>query len=174
MTVIINFGRRSPKSWAKRFASKLKGLISFQENIWIMINTQMRATKKKINTTEYLKCKIIRDKESEDLHWDIDWLKVIIQGTPSAEEEEYKDSLNMYNKFGKVLKRDFPKDDRLGKIFSSKKLGVDKIKEAYEQGYGDSSENNIANKLLEMGILTHIEWVEDFNSRIEMENAATN
>ena len=68
---------------------------------------------------------------------------------------------DMENKF----KKDFPVDDNLAKMFKSKLLSVSKIKDAYTKGYGAMEKNNIANKLLEMGILTHIEWNKDFETR---------
>ena len=46
----------------------------------------------------------------------------------------------------------------LSKVFKTKILNADKMKQAYEKGYGASKNKNISKILLEMGIITHIEW----------------
>jgi len=51
------------------------------------------------------------------------------------------------------------------KHFKTRVLSQMKIDDAYKKGYGAMEDNNIANKLLEMGILTHIEWIKDFDTR---------
>ena len=50
-------------------------------------------------------------------------------------------------------------------LYDHPKAHQSKINEAYEHGYGAVENNNIANKLLEMGILTHIEFNKDFDTR---------
>ena len=73
----------------------------------------------------------------------------------------------MYDALGSKFKDEFPEDERLSKMFNSKLLSPTQIKDAYSKGYGAMQDNNIANKLLEMGILTHIEWKKDFNDNIK-------
>lgn len=165
ITLLINVGRRVPKSWFRRTASKVTGLITFQSHIWTMINQAMSMAKRKANADGRLKFVMTKDKESEDLNYQIEWLKIVIQGTEEQEEEEYNESMMMYKQLGKVLKKDMPVDERFSKAFKSKVLTPQKIQEAYSQGYGAAEESNIANKLLEMGILTHIEWQKDFENR---------
>ena len=166
MTVIVNIGRRIPKNWFKRTAGKLGGLISFQQNIWMMIDQSLNQAKKKANSSGlgilFIKEK---DRESEDIRFDIEWIKIRIQGTKTQEEDEYKDSLKMYSSLGQVMKKELPKDESLSKHFKTKVLTSEKVQEAYKRGYGAMEDNNMANKLLEMGILTHVEWVDDFNER---------
>src|SRR6056297_3662312 len=101
MTVVIHFGRRVPKTWAKRFVSQLKGLVTFQENIWLIITQEMKLVSKKANSRQDIKINIVKQKEKEDLNFDIEWFIVRIQSTPSMEEEEYREALNLYSKFGK-------------------------------------------------------------------------
>ncbi len=168
MTVMVHIGRRVPRSWYRRGAAKIKGLITFQENIWQMIVQSLNTAKKKAIADGRMKFVIVKDIENEDMNYQLEWRKVTIQGTPAMEEEEYKDSLKLYDKLGKSFKKDFEVDTRLAKHFKSKFLNSTKVDEAYKKGYGAMEKNNISNKLLEMGILTHVEWINDFDSREEV------
>jgi len=166
MTLKIMIGRRVPKSWFRRTAKKLGGLISFQENIWLMINQSLTLAKKKANADGRLTFVMTKDRENEDLNYYIEWLKIIIQGTEEQEKEEYEETLQLYGPLGKVLKKkEMPKDSRFSKHFKTKILTTTQVQEAYKKGYGAIQDNNMANKLLEMGILTHVEWIKDFDSR---------
>tara|TARA_Y100000310_G_scaffold299655_1_gene334680 strand:- start:267 stop:794 length:528 start_codon:yes stop_codon:yes gene_type:complete len=165
MTVLVNVGRRVPRSWFKRTGSKVKGLLTFQENIWIIIKQSLNMAKKKANASGEIVFNMLYEKEIEDMNYEIEWMKIVIQGTPDQEQEEYEESLQMYSPLGKILKKEFPKDDRMAKHFKTKVLTSNAVSEAYKKGYGATQDNNMANKLLEMGILTSIEWVDDFASR---------
>ena len=165
MTVIIHIGRRIPKKWFKRLANKAKGFMSFQENIWIMIKQSLQTAKKKSGQVENLNVVMTTKFESEDLNYQIEWMEVHVQGTPEQEKEEYDKAQNLYKKLGAQFKKDIPINDDMKKHFKTSVLSSMKIDEAYREGYGAMEDNNIANKLLEMGILTHIEWVKDFDSR---------
>lgn len=173
MTVVIHIGRRMPVNWFKRTATVAQGLLSFQQNIWMMISSSMQLAKRKATQSGTgVQIVITRDIEREDLHYQIEWMKVLISGTQAQEEEEYKEAMEMYSKFRNVFtKKEFPKDVELSKHFKSKILGQVKIDEAYKEGYGSVSEDSIANKLLEMGILTHIELVHDYDTRLDMPTA---
>jgi len=166
MTVLIHIGRRVPRNWFKRQANRAAGLMSFQENIWLIIKQSLSLAKRKANQDGRLSFVMTSDIEVEDLHYQIEWVKIIIQGTEKQEEEEYNDSLKLYNPLSKVFKKEMPKDERMKKHIKTKILSSTKVDEAYKKGYGAiGDENNIANKMLEMGIITHIEWVKDFDSR---------
>lgn len=165
MTVIFQVGRRLPRSWYKRQANRIKGLISFQENIWLIIKQSLQLAKRKANADGRLKFVITYHKEIEDLHYELDWIKVLIQGTEEQEKEEYEDCLKIYDKLSKQFKKEFPVNEHLKKHFKTKMLSPMQIEDAYKKGYGAMEKNNISNKLLEMGILTHIEWIKDFDSR---------
>lgn len=168
MTVLINIGRRVPKSWFRRTAKKIGGLISFQENIWIIIGQSMQLAKKKANASGKLKFVMTKDRESEDLHYFLEWIKIVIQGTEKQEKEEYDETMQLYGPLNKVLgKKEIPKDDRFSKHFKTKILSSAQVQDAYKKGYGAIQDNNLANKLLEMGILTHVEWIKDFDNRDE-------
>jgi hypothetical protein len=168
MTLYINIGRRVPKNWFKRQASNLKGMLSFQENMWLMIKQSMSVAKKKANASGKIKFLMTSEKENEDMNYQLEWLKIIIQGSKEAEEEEYNNTMKFYDKFNKVFKKDLPLDDRLKKHFvRSKILTPLQIEEAYQKGYGSIGSDNLANKLLEMGILTHVDWILDFDTREE-------
>ncbi len=165
MSVIVHIGRRVPKSWFRRVANKIGGLISFQENLWLMIKHSMAMAKRKANAAGTIKFVMTQDKEDEDMNYYLEWIKIIIQGDEKQEEEEYNEAMQMYQSIGGLLKREFPKDERLTRHFKTKILSGVKIEEAYKEGYGATKDNNLANKLLEMGILTHIEWSKDFDTR---------
>jgi hypothetical protein len=170
MTVIVSIGRRVAVNWFKRTASTVGGLVSFQTNIWMLIENSMQLAKRKATQSNTgIQFIIKRETEREDLHYSLQWLKVIIRGTKEQEEEEYREALGMYSKFKNIFgKKDFPKDDNLAKHFKSKLLNGIKVEEAYAKGYGDISENSIAAKLLEMGILTHVELIPDRDLRVEI------
>lgn len=165
MTVMINIGRRVPKRWFRRQADRVKGLVSFQENIWVIIKQSLNLAKKKANTSGTINFILRIDHENEDLNYNIEWIKIIIQGDEKQEEEEYKEALQMYQPLAKIFKKEMPTDEVMKKHFKTKMLSDIKVDEAYEKGYGAISDKNISNKLLEMGIMTHIEWIKDFDSR---------
>jgi len=165
MTVLVTVGRRVPRSWFRRQATKVKGLLSFQENMWIMISQSLNMAKKKANASGKIKFVLTKEREEEDMNYFIEWIKIIIQGTKEQEEEEYNEAMQMYQPLNKVFKKDFPRDDNLAKHFKTKVLSGTKVDEAYNKGYGAIKDGNMANKLLEMGILTHIEWIKDFDTR---------
>lgn len=168
MTVIVHIGRRVPNSWFKRTAQRVKGLMTFQENIWQIIKQSLSTAKRKAEVDGRLKFIMTYDDEKEDMYYKIQWIKIVIQGNEEMEKEEYEESLKLYDSLGKMFKKDYPEDNKLSKHFNSKLLSKDKIKQAYEKGYGSVKNNNISNKLLEMGILTHVEWIKDFNTRDEI------
>jgi len=168
MTVVVHIGRRVPRSWFKRQANRVKGLMTFQENIWQMIKQSMTLGKKKCNASGKGTWVQTKDTEIEDLNYEIEWLKIMIRGDEKFEKEEFEDAKQLYKPFGKMFKKEMPVDDRMKKHFKSKILSSSKIEEAYKEGYGAVSDKNIANKLLEMGILTHVEWIKDFDSREEV------
>ena len=90
MTIIVQIGRRVPKNWFKRQVVKAKGLMTFQENIWQIIKQSMTKAKKQANSSNTgIKFTIQYNDESEDMHYNLEWLKVMIQGTREQEEEEY-------------------------------------------------------------------------------------
>lgn len=165
MTLIIKFGRRMPRNWYKRTAQKVGGLIGFQENLWIMIRTAVGTAKRQANESGKIKFITTRKIENEDLHYQLEWLEIIIQGGKEAEQDELKDMQNFYAPFGKSFKKEMPTDNNLSKHFKTKMLGLESLEEAYKKGMGSVDNNNIANKMLEMGILLHYELIEDYDTR---------
>jgi len=154
-----------PRRWFKRQASKAMGLITFQQNIWSMINQSLSLAKRKANASGKIDFVMSKEREIEDLNYELEWLVIIIRGTKEQEQEEYDEAMRMYESVGKIFKKQMPKDKSMMKHFKTKMLSTIKVEEAYKKGYGSIGDNNIANKLLEMGILTHIEWIEDFKTR---------
>jgi len=165
MTIIVNIGRRIPRKWFERQASKIKGLISFQENIWQIIKQSMNQAKKKANASGKCTYTISYDEEPEDLNYKLQWMKIVIQSSKEIEEDEFFQAQRLYEPLNQVFKKDLEPSEDMKKHFMSKVLSQDKVQEAYEKGYGSIGEDNISNKLLEIGILTHIEKLDDFDSR---------
>ena len=172
MTVNIWIGRRIPRNWAKRQLHRLGGLISFQENLWMMLKQSFSTAKRKATEANTLSFVMEKDFEHEDLMYDLEWIKIKIQGTKEQEQEEYDEAMKMYEPYGRVFKElnfNSIKEEEKSKMkvhFKSKILNSTKVEDAYKQGYGAISENNIAAKLLECGILTSIEKVNDVDGRI--------
>lgn len=167
MTVKIHIGRRLPRNWLKRSLRKGTGLISFQTNLWSMIRQSLRMAQRKANNSKKIKFIMIFDKEIEDLHYHLEWIKITIQGSNKTEKEEYEEALQIYKPLGKLFKKDIPVDKNMKKQFKTKILSNEKLQEVYKVGYTDMSDDNLANKMLEMGILTHIELIDDYDSRNE-------
>ena len=123
MTLIVRMGCRQPKNWFKRTANKVSGLVSFRTNLWEMINQSMRMGKKKCNASEKGTWVTTKKIESEDLHYNIEWLVHTIQGSKEFEAEEFADSQDLYKQFGKLFsKKEFPTDKNLSKHFKTKVL----------------------------------------------------
>jgi len=165
MTLYVNIGRRVPRNWFKRTAVRAKGLMSFQENIWMMIKSSFNLMKKKAKNHESITIVIKNEEENEDINFKIEWIKVITQGTPAEEQEELEEANKFYEPFGLMFKDKLPVDDELKKHFKTKVLTSARVDEAYKKGYGAVSSSNISNKLLEMGILMDIQLVEDYDTR---------
>jgi len=166
MTLIVNVGRRVPRSWFRRGANKIQGVLTFQEHLWSMLNQAFNLMKKKANNSNTgVKVIIVKDREIENLNYEIEWLRITVQGTKEQELEEYNESQNLYKRFSSVFKKEIPTDDKLKEVFKTKFLSNEKVMEAYKNNFGSVSDNNISNKLLEMGILTHIELIDDYASR---------
>ena len=164
-TLLIKIGRRCPKSWAKRQVQKISGLLSFQENLWIIISSSISLAKRKANADGRVKFVVTKKTESEDLHYQIEWIEIVIQGSEEAEADEFKDMQNFYLPLSKVMKKDMPKDESFARHFKTKVLSLESMEKAYREGYGAIDNQTLANKVLEMGILTHMEWIKDFETR---------
>jgi len=174
MTVDVSIGRRVPRQWFRRRLNQVKGMISFQEHIWNMISMAMKNAKKKANKLKknnsgrINKFVIMREDENEDLYNKIEWMHIKVQGEEKAEEEEYNEFLNLDSQLKDVLKKkEIPKDTNFSKMFNSKIVPQKKIEEAYKKGHENMQNNSVKNKLLEMGILIHSEWIKDFDTREE-------
>lgn len=168
MTVIFRVGRRVQISWAKRTLDKATGLLSFQENIWQMIRMGLTQAKKRVISQSIMAVAITNEEETEDMFYKIEWIVVKIQGTESQEIEEEEEFKGFHKAFKNVFKNEMPKDETGGslkKMFKSKIVSMQAVEEAYKKGYEDLSENNMANKLLEMGIMTNLERIEDYKER---------
>jgi|WetSurMetagenome_2_1015567.scaffolds.fasta_scaffold488444_2 hypothetical protein len=166
MVLVIHIGKRTPRSWFRKGVSSVQNILSFQTHLWSMIEQAFYLMKKKANSSNTgVKVVIIKEREIENLNYEIEWMKITIQGNKEQELEEYNQAQNLYKQFSSVFKKEMPTDERLKVVFKSKFLNSEKIMDAYKNNYGSVADNNIANKLLEMGILTHIELIADYDSR---------
>ena len=81
----------------------------------------------------------------------------------------------MYKSLGNIIKKELNLEENITKSgkemkrqFKTKMLNLSQVDQVYQKGFGALQEDdkaNISNKLLEMGILTHIEQKDDFDSR---------
>jgi len=165
MTVIINIGRRVPKSWLKRHAHTLSGLLSFQENMWIIIKSSFNMSRKKANAGTKCKYIISYEMEDEDLNYNLQWMKVVIQSTEAIEQEEFDIAQRLYQPLRKNFQKEIPNDTKMKSHFKTKILNFTEVDEAYKKGYGALDDSSISQKLLDMGILTHMKKIDDYNSR---------
>jgi len=165
MTVIVRIGRRIPKKWYSRIGSKVKGLLTYQENMWQTIAMSFKKAKSAAKKDGRLLFKIETDFEPEDLHYQIEWMTIKIKGSKELEQEEYEEALQMYDKLSNHMKKDFDTDENISKRLKTSKISNEKIKHAYEKGYGAVKNKNISNKLLEMGIMTDVEKIDDYDIR---------
>jgi hypothetical protein len=162
MVVIIKIGRRLPRSWYKRTASKVKGLMTFQENIWIIIDRSLVIAKKKCAQTPNGGVFVKKNyREIEDIHWDLEWIECEYRGNPDQEAEEYEEAMGMYKSIGQLFKAELPKDENISKAFKTARLTGAQLDTAYKSGYVNSATTNIAQRLLELGIITYIEKIEE-------------
>ena len=163
MVVKISIGRRVPRQWFKRQIHKAKGLLSFQENIWLIIDRSMSLAKRKA-TQSSVKIDFQKSghREPEDLNWDLEWIEVQIRSPDkNLEEEEYQEAMGMYKTLKTLFKSEFPENEDLKRSFITKRLSESQLKKAYKAGYGAAGDNTIAQKLLDMGIITLIEKIDD-------------
>lgn len=164
---MINVGRRIPRNWFKRTMDAASGLITFQTNLWIMIEQSLRLAKRKATIADNgVKIIIKKEYENEDLHYQLEWLNVIITGNEKQELEEYNEAMTMYSSFKNLLKKDIPKDERMSRHLKTTMLNDVKVEDAYKKGYGALGNESVANKLLEMGIMTRIELIKDYDARV--------
>lgn len=163
--MVLQIGRRIPKKWFKRQMGKFVGLMTFSENIWLMLKQSFSLAKRKCNQSgkgEWIQTTEI---ESEDMHYDIEWLKIMVRGSEEFEKEEYEEAQGLFKPYEKHFKKEFNIDPSMKKHFKSKILNPTKVEEAYKKGYGTMGDSNLANKLLELGILTHLELIPDYDLR---------
>jgi len=162
MTVIVKIGRRVPRNWFKRSAVKLRGLMTFQENIWIIIERSMTMAKKKAKQSpvdiDFIKKNY---REFEDINYDIEWIEITIRGNPSQEQEEYDEAMGMYKNLKNLFKGNLPDNEDFKKPFKTNRLTPGQIDKAYKAGYGTMENKSIAQKLLDLGIITYIEKIDE-------------
>jgi len=171
MVVIIKIGRRIPVNFLKGLAYKTSGFLTFQENIWLIICRALQMSKNMADAKPEEQVTItIQNKEERDgIHYKFQWKIVTISSIfPEKEKEEYDVFMNLYDKIsaiknvlGKTVDAhtDFSKTLKGSKVMSEKQW-----EEAKTAGYGAMENKDIASKLLEMGIITHCEWVPDKDS----------
>jgi len=164
MTVSFDVGRRLPRNWFKRGLQKMSDILTFQEHIWYIITSSLRLAKKRAKKAgSELVFIIEKDKEDEDINFMIEWIRIKIKGTEAEEEDEYKDLLKFYEPLNKVFDKNKLKADNpaFKAMFKSKIVNIKTMEKMYKQGLNETGANTIQNKLLELGILSNIEWVKD-------------
>jgi len=166
MTVVFTVGRRVPRNFFRRGFQKMSNILTFQEHIWYIINNSLKLAKRKAKKAKSDMVFIIEKyEENEDLNYIIQWTKVTIKGKEKEEEDEYNDILKFYAPLDSVFdkNKDFKKSKgTLSSMFKSKMVNISEIEKMYQQGLDDSGSNNMFNKLLEIGIMSNVEWIKDF------------
>ena len=179
MTVILKLGRRVPKNMGKikTITHKATTLLREQDIMWHMIVDSLKIAKKKYDSGKYKgKTNITfldmqKDVEEEDTFNDIEWQSLITQGDKKAEEQEYNEALGIYKSIKNIVKQrpslnNKTEDNPLKGMFKkSRIIDEDKLKEAYAKGLENKEEQKAKDVLLELGIMTHVEWVEDYHDR---------
>lgn len=139
----------------------MKGLLTFQENIWLIISRSLTLAKKKATAAPG---SLVFDKktyrEPEDLNYDLEWIEITINGNPAEEEEEYTEAMQMYKTLKQVFKKEFKPEEEMLKHFKTKQLTSQQLKKSYKAGFGSAKDNTLAQKLLELGILTYVEKID--------------
>ena len=134
-----------------------------------MIKMSLQQARKKANASGTIKFFMTTESEIEDMHYQLEWIRIIIQGTEEQELDEYNDTLKMYEPMKKIFVKNIDSDEEtkrnMKRFFKTKVLDMTQVKEAYRAGYGTACDSNLSNKMLEMGIITHVEWVKDFDQR---------
>ena len=178
MVVTIKIGRRVPRNFFKNVAYKTAGLLTFQENMWLIISRALQMAKNECDSKPEEQVTItIQSKEEEDgLHYKFQWKIMTISSIfPEKEKEEYDVFMTLYEKVGairKVLNQKVEANADMSKSIKGSKIMTEKQwEEAKEAGYGALNNKDISSKLLEMGIITHIEWKpdKDLNSALAEE-----
>lgn len=173
MTLFVKIGRRVPKSWVKRQVAKIQSLLSFQENMWIMLHQSFNLAKRRCleSSNPKMVFEIIKKEENEDMLYKLEWLVIVVQGTSDQENEEYQDILKIndamvkrYEKH-KISRSDLDNNDNLKKMFKTKLLSKEQLVKVFDTGNRAVGQQTIAEKLLELGIITDIQLVEDYHSR---------
>lgn len=172
MTLLIKIGRKIPKGWMQRQLATVRSLMTFQENLWWMIRRSMSLARRKAQESDTGVMFYITDEEenlADDPRFKLQWIIVTVQGTKEQELAEHADALKMYEPFGRVMKGsdEFSiASDFSERVAASKFLTGKQLDEVYEHGYKHVSDSNMANKLLEMGIITHIELLDDYDQAV--------
>ncbi len=178
IVLILKFGRRVPKNLFSRLARKLRGILTYQETLWQILKQSFEIGKKKADEYNVI-CEIITDKEEESKDFLIEWYIVYIRGKNNdlqAEYYQYKQGLRFWDKFENnnlfkkmKVKTRKDKDNVLSKMFITKLVPKDKIKELFNKGSNIVKKESIARILLKSGIISYMEWVDDKNNRINPE-----
>lgn len=172
MVVTIKIGRRVPRNFFKAAGYRAAGLLTFQENMWLIIGRALQMSKNKCDSMPEEQVTItIQNKDEEDgLHYKFQWKIMTISSIfPEKEKEEYDEFMNLYSRVGairKVLNQKVDANADISAVIkNSKVLSEKQWLEAKEAGYGALNNKDIASKLLEMGIITHIDWRPDKDSK---------
>lgn len=172
MVVTIKIGRRLPRSFLRSIGYKTGGLLTFQENIWVIISRALQMSKNDCDKhpEEQVQMTIQNKEEDDGLHYKFQWKIVTISSIfPEKEKEEYDVFMTLYEKMNVIKsllnKRIDDKNEDLSRaVKGSRVLNEKQWNEAKEAGFGSMKNKDIASKLLEMGIITHAEWKPDKDS----------
>jgi len=174
MTVVIRIGRR----YRKGFVDRMKGPYMVQNLIWrnvdygfMLAEKKMKSYQKKNPTTfKYTKTKFNEEekillREEKYVKYILEWIEINITSTPEIEEEEYNESLKLFENLENLpaLKKRKDKvevDENLSKEYN-KTFNSNRIQKMLDAGYERIKNVSINKSLNDVGILTIVEKYEN-------------
>ena len=174
MVLTIMFGRRihrnQDKNWFSKQLGKMKKTLSVQQYLWNNIEygiklscIKMDKAIKKRNDAGDFSFSYSKDKyvEEENLHYNIEWLRLIINGSHEEEMEEYHQTMKSFdtlenNQSIKKNTKGIEIDPELSQAYRSKLRGRHANK-LLTKGYERVKDITIVKTLNDVGILVSVE-----------------
>lgn len=163
MTVTIKIGRRMPRVFARRLLERGKNWLSLQQQIWLYINLAFSGAKKAADNRpeEQVVITIENKTEFEDLQWQLEFKIITVSSIIHAKEvEEYEEVMGIYKKFNLLKQLQGKKiegNEGVRDAFNSKVITKEQFEKSKIAGLEAIGKENVADKLLDLGIVTIIE-----------------
>jgi len=175
MVLQIMFGRRihrnSDKKWFARQVGKMKQTLSIQQYLWSNIEYGLKlacikmdkSIKKRNDIGDYsFNYSKIKYKENESLNYDIEWIKLTINGSYEEEMEEYHQTMKSFDTLqnSRIFKQNTKNielnDEELSQDYEHKIRGK-KAQSLLQKGYDRVKDMTIVKTLNDVGIIVSVE-----------------